>query len=430
MAAPVSTSRPSPCRSAFALLPRARGLLGIAAWLAAIAAGATLVAALVAASVTASVGGALHGARLVLETASDGDGAATFAVLGLDPDAIGRLAALDLAREAWQELFSVHVEDESRPPMLGDYGLRGDRLELIPAYGLSPGVRYRAVFRPAALTALVGAWSRASAPLARDFALAHQPTTPSTRITAVYPSTDRLPENLLKLYVHFSATMSQGVAYRHLSLLGPDGLPIELPFVELEEELWDPSGRRLTVLFDPGRIKSGLVPRRETGPALRAGATFTFVVDSAWPDATGATLASGHRKDFEVTAHDDRSPDPDAWALAVPAAFSRDPLVVKLDEPLDNALLQRLVSVIRDGDRLKGEIELDDRERRWLFRPAAPWRPVAHRLQIDPWLEDLAGNRVGAAFEVRRHAGDETPPPELGRDRAFTPTGTPTDHPR
>jgi hypothetical protein len=49
--------------------------------------------------------------------------------------------------------------------------------------------------------------------------------------------------------------MSRGEAYRRVHLLDATGRPINLAFLEIEQELWDPEGRRLTLLFDPGRVK-------------------------------------------------------------------------------------------------------------------------------------------------------------------------------
>ena len=38
----------------------------------------------------------------------------------------------------------------------------------------------------------------------------------STIVEHVYPSTDQLPENQLKFYLHFSAPMSRGEAYSRI----------------------------------------------------------------------------------------------------------------------------------------------------------------------------------------------------------------------
>jgi hypothetical protein len=87
----------------------------------------------------------------------------------------------------------------------------------------------------------------------------------------IYPTADRLPANLLRLYLVCDRAMSAGESRTHLVLLDAGGRPIERAFLQLEDELWDPSGRRLTVLFDPGRIKRGLKANLESGPPLVEG---------------------------------------------------------------------------------------------------------------------------------------------------------------
>ncbi|NIP93248.1 MAG: hypothetical protein GWO24_07240, partial [Akkermansiaceae bacterium] len=83
---------------------------------------------------------------------------------------------------------------------------------------------------------------------------------PRTTVTHVAPGADVLPFNLLKFYLHFSAPMTRGRAYQHITLRHHDGQPVADPFLELPEELWNPEMTRLTILLDPGRIKRGLLP--------------------------------------------------------------------------------------------------------------------------------------------------------------------------
>jgi hypothetical protein len=54
-----------------------------------------------------------------------------------------------------------------------------------------------------------------------------------------------------------------------LTLLRADGSQVQEPF--LEQELWSPSGKILTVLMHPGRVKTGLKAQDEKGPILSAG---------------------------------------------------------------------------------------------------------------------------------------------------------------
>jgi hypothetical protein len=319
---------------------------------------------------------------------------------GLAPQALAKLAAERRDARQWASLLALRVADSrgDAPPMLGTYRVAGDRVEFAPRFPLRPGVEYRAVFDPAGLPGGAPAGSR---PLEATLTMPRPATGAPTSVAAVYPSADELPENLLKFYIHFTAPMSRGDSYRHLRIVDDDGREVPDAMLEIGEELWSADGRRLTVLFDPGRIKRGLRPREELGPPLAAGRRYTLVVSREWRDASGAPLESQWRREFRVVEPDDKQPDPARWRLAPPAAGARDPLVVEFDEPLDHALLERVIGVVGPaGEPLAGAVEVGPGETSWSFRPDRPWPAGRCRLIVDAALEDRAGNSVGRPFEV------------------------------
>lgn len=220
-------------------------------------------------------------------------------------------------------------------------------------------------------------------------------------VTQIYPSGAVVPENLLKFYVHFSAPMRRGHIYDYIRLLGADGKPVELPFLEIDEELWDDSMTRLTLFIDPGRIKRGVKPLEDVGPALEEGKSYSLVIDGAWQDGNGRPLKESFRKQFSVGAPDRETPEPASWKVETPAAGSSNMLVVLFPEPMDHALAQRLVHVLDAAGRVvDGEIALGDNERRWSFRPVGPWKSGEYQLVIQTTIEDLAGNNIGKPFDV------------------------------
>jgi hypothetical protein len=169
-----------------------------------------------------------------------------------------------------------------------------------------------------------------------------------------------------------------------------------LPFVEIEQELWDSSYRTLTVLFDPGRIKRGLVPTNEVGPPLIDGERYTLAIDRDYQDGRGAPLQEGFRKAFRGGPADRTPLDPKQWRLSQPAAGTLEPLTVDFSEPVDYALLQRSLTV----SGVAGTVAVDREETRWRFTPAEPWTPGDYQLMVDIALEDLAGNRMDRTFDV------------------------------
>ena len=281
----------------------------------------------------------------------------------------------------WASLFRVYAGDgKDLPPLLGEHAVRAGLLTFRPRYPLSPGMRVRAVFQ--------GTESIFEIPGAQ--------LTSQARVARVYPGVAEIPENQLKFYIEFSAPMGRGDAWKYIHLLKSDGSAVELPFLEIDQEMWDADAKRLTVLFDPGRIKRGVKPLEDIGPAIESGHSYKLVIDREWRDAAGAPLLTAHVKEFRVTEADRTPVDPAAWNIGTVAVGTRDPLIVRFPEPLDAALAERLIWV----DVVRGEAVLGNEEREWRFTPAEPWPDGPRALKVDTALEDLAGNKVGRPFEV------------------------------
>jgi hypothetical protein len=224
---------------------------------------------------------------------------------------------------------------------------------------------------------------------------------PTTVVSQIFPSADELPENLLKFYVHFSAPMQSGHIYDFIHLRDEGGKPVELPFLEIDEELWNPEMTRLTLFIDPGRIKRGVQPLEEIGPALEAGKKFVLEIDSAWRDGEGQPLREGMRKSFRVGAPDRTPPDPKNWKVHSPNAGTRSPLTIDFSEPMDHALALRVIRVASaTGNHVGGATTLSSHEKKWTFTPQENWKRGDYQVQVQNTIEDLAGNNIGKAFEV------------------------------
>src|SRR5437016_8592780 len=187
------------------------------------------------------------------------------------------------------ELFIIQVDAADGPPLLGSYSIRGSELIFTPRYALQPGLTYRATLKLPREEAI-----------SRRFTTPDADKTPTTFIEHVYPSASTLPENQLKFYIQFSAPMSRGDAYRCIHLLDDAGNPIPLAFLQLTEELWDREARRFTLFFDPGRIKTGVLPNVRLGLPIREGGRYTLVIDGEWHDSAGKPLKEAYRKVFNV----------------------------------------------------------------------------------------------------------------------------------
>jgi hypothetical protein len=308
------------------------------------------------------------------------------------------LSSLSRSRtpEEWAEILRVSVT-AGGTPILGDYRVLDRTLRFTPAFPFDPGRPYAVRFHAAAA-------GDTNAPMFGTFALPSSAPTPATAVTAVYPSGDTVPENLLRMYVEFSGPMGGSGGIDHLELLDQSGAVVEGAFLPLDYEFWNLERTRFTVFFDPGRVKRGILPNRQSGRALTRGQRYTLVIKPAWRDTHGQTLQQEFRRTFTAGPAEMRPLDTVGWKIDAPGRADpsgpAEPLTVTFPKPLDHGLLMRALGVRRDGMEVEGEVRLGTGETQWIFTPRQAWSPGRYELIALSILEDPAGNQIGRAFEV------------------------------
>ncbi len=358
-----------------------------------------------ASSEVADSDAALPGTLEVVETGTDDAPRYTFNLTGLPQELLERFEKENEDISAW---FRVTVSEENetdeasdRPAMLGEYAVVGDAICFTPRFPPVPGLRYTALYQPAELLQQLGREADSSTTVTAAVLCPLPSSEGAPRVTHVYPSDDTLPENLLKFYLHFSEPMNRGEVYKRVHLIDADGKEVELPFLELEQELWNPEQTRLTLLLDPGRIKRGLKPNELVGRAIVRGGEYTLRIDAQWVGAEGRELQDSYEKRFRAVPMDETVPDVTTWKTETPSAGTREPLRLRFPEPLDHALLSRVLTVVdATGTKLSGIVATAQNERLWEFVPAADWTAGPHAVEVETILEDLAGNSLGRPFEV------------------------------
>ncbi len=309
-------------------------------------------------------------------------GSGTVDVVGLPADDLSLLQHRTLTRNEWAALLRVVVAGDAnpsadRPSVLGTYSISDGVIRFMPQFPFDPGRRYTVVLDAARLPP------------------------PSAGRTAPWRSRRiEATISLPALEQHARTRIVKG-GVDHIHLLDETGRATEDPFLPLDVDLWNTDRTRYTVLFDPGRVKRGVLPNEQMGRSLINGRMYTLVVDESWRDAEGQPLAAPFRREFRVGPSDERPVEPSTWRLDRPSAGTRDPLMVSFPKPLDYGLLQRALSVrTARGERLEGDMRIEAFETHWIFTPLVPWRAAEYRLVAASILEDVAGNRIGRSFEV------------------------------
>jgi hypothetical protein len=302
----------------------------------------------------------------------------TIDVVDVPADQLATIAGAD-SREAWSAILKVAVGID-QPAADGQYSIENNVVRFTPMFPLDKGRQYHVTFT-----------APGAAPITATVGLPPPDTTPTTSVTEVYPTADVIPANQLRVYIQFSAPMGARGALDFVHLFDESGQEVKDPFLPLDVEFWNEDRTIYTAFFDPAR---------EVGRSLTEGKTYTLVCDASWLDGKGLPLKQSFKRTFTVGPPDDKPLDPKAWKIEPPSADSITPLVVTFPEPLDHGLLLRALAVRSGAKLLDGQVVVSNHEQTWSFTPTDPWKAGAYNLVLSTILEDLAGNRIGRAFDV------------------------------
>jgi hypothetical protein len=215
----------------------------------------------------------------------------------------------------------------------------------------------------------------------------------------IYPSSDTLPENLLKIYLRFSQPMRDGQSNTFLTLLKNGTDTVKGAFLDLKPELWDEDRTLLTLWLDPGRIKRDLHPNKLLGAPISKNTKYQIRVSSAWTGLQGLQLPETYYKNFISTTRDSLSPVPQSWKITQPRTGTQEALLVDFGEHLDYGLLTETFAVRNKNSVLAGKWTTGDQERSMRFLPDQKWTPGEYTVRIETRLEDLAGNNINRPFD-------------------------------
>jgi hypothetical protein len=212
-------------------------------------------------------------------------------------------------------------------------------------------------------------------------------------VTSIEPSAPVLPSNTLRFYITFDRPARGIVHQSDLKLLDSKNIPVENAFMDFGQELWSPDGKRLTVFFDPGKIKRGVeAPRSELSP-LKEGESYRIAFGNV-------------QHAFRVGPAIRKKIDPSSWAIAEVRAPART-VDITFDRVMDAALLMDQLQVEdEEGRSLMGTVRVIGGGRGVRLKPSRLLRRGKYRIRVGPLLEDVAGNRIDEALD---HSVNEKP---------------------
>lgn len=317
-------------------------------------------------------------------------------------DAIRSMESVQL-----KKLFRVYVggqlpEDATIPAIAGKYKVDANLITFIPRFDPPPGIAYTALFELNKAYELISGNKSAGMPdrVQRTFEFPELKPISGTAIADIYPSGDTLPANLLRMYVYFEQPMGLANPHDHVWLLDKAGQQVNTPFVEITEGLWNAHRTRLTLFFHPGRVKRGVGPNMTMGSVLTPGSHYELAFDPSWKDALGRAIGNAESKTFVVSSVDRKIITPGAWQILVPAPGTTESMQVSWPQPLDHALAKRMIQVVWQDKDVPVIAKLFNAETQLKLIPSTPWKSGTYYLEINPLLEDLAGNTPFHLFDT------------------------------
>ncbi|MEB3346499.1 Ig-like domain-containing protein [Aquimarina gracilis] len=221
-------------------------------------------------------------------------------------------------------------------------------------------------------------------------------------IEAIYPSSRKLPSNVLKWYIRFSKSIDQTNPYDHIHFLTASGDTIRKAILNLENALISEDRKLLTVWIDPGRQKRGLIPNQQLGAVFEEGKEYSLVITQEFKDKEGIPLKQNQIHQFIITTSDRKQPNVNSWKIRSPEVGTISELKIDFKEQMDyGSMLNRITLLNPDKKKVTGDLKLIKNESTLVLKPHKPWIKGEYEIVIDSRIEDLAGNNLNRLFDTK-----------------------------
>ncbi|PKQ44950.1 Ig-like domain-containing protein [Confluentibacter flavum] len=297
--------------------------------------------------------------------------------------------------ESTSALEDLRIVLENQPdiPILGDWSSEGDTITFMPVLPFTIGQTYNIKNRGGAVYV---------------FDIEQESIKSATELLAIYPTTDSVPENLLKMYLVFSKPMQElGNSLDYITVLDNTSNKEVTVFLELQSELWNKDHTTLTLWLDPGRVKTDLIPNKILGLPIQEGHNYTITINANWKDSQGQPIDSTYTKTLSVGSRDSEKPNTKNWTINPPKKETKEPLTIHFNEALDYFLAMGSFTILdSDKNNIAGTFSLSNKERELHFYPNQTWKLGIYTMSVENRLEDLAGNNLNHLFDTDLKAND------------------------
>lgn len=314
----------------------------------------------------------------------------------LSKNTLERLEAANLSFDDWSSFFSIKVKGGSKA-VLGSYRVDTNRIVFTPRFLPDVKVIYSITFSSQSLFNRTGINPEYHLELSEEVSFGI-PTHEALGIQ-LSPFSKSLPENILRVYLHFTSPMGFQNPYDYIQLMDSANQIIENAFVEIPEGLWNGDRTRLTLLFHPGRVKRNVGPNRKLGPVFKTGGTYQLVVKDDLKDVNGNSLGDDWKMNFTITDPIRTKMSMEEWQLTT-SCLDNCQLLLKTDRLVDMEMMERFLR-IEDENEAAIPFEIKNEIDQIAIHSDQFKLGISYRLIVNPRLEDLCGNTFLNAFDYR-----------------------------
>lgn len=227
-------------------------------------------------------------------------------------------------------------------------------------------------------------------PITVVFAETHLP-----EVAGFDPSSNLLPENLLRVHIRFTEPMREGEFSNYIEVVHTDtGKQIPLVFFDSFYELWNQDRTRLTLLVDPGRVKTGLTANADLGRAFIAGEQYSVNVKPGWLSMGGVAVEKEYSHGFIAIPQMRTAINPDNWNVYTQGKS----IHIDFHRVIDiHSLNAHMILVDAEGETITGQWWGLNNSKTAQFTYSGNNQP--DRIVVRNRFEDAAGNTVVAAFD-------------------------------